>query len=167
MESLTLCQKAKPANPKDARPTSRELIDRTSIQPFIATEIDAANAAWLVELRSIRALEQQIQDELNARTLAAIENARLLKDEYIAIKTLQLEEGSRRTRLLSEWYSEALASWQVFEDLANRTWAEIAKNEIERVKGEIEAIQDSFDQTLTEIQQRFEQFNLEHQEEQQ
>ena len=132
----------------------------------VSAEIDAASAAWLVELQSIRALEKQIQDELNARTLAAIESARLLKDEYIAIKTLQLEETSRRTRLLSEWYSEALSSWLDFEDLANRTWAEIAKNEneIERVKGEIETIQDSFDQTLVEIQQRIEQFNLEQQE---
>ena len=43
--------------------------------------MQAANAAWLVELQSIRALEKQIQDELNARTLAAIEST--LKDEHI------------------------------------------------------------------------------------
>ncbi len=131
----------------------------------VSAEIDAANAAWLVELRSIRAIEEQIQEELNQRTLAAIESARLLKDEYIAIKTLQMEEARRRSALLNEWYAEALLSWQDFEDLANRTWAEISanENEVERVKGEIQTIQDSFDQTLLEIQQRIEQFNLEQQ----
>ena len=138
---------------------------RLEITKQVSEEIDAANAAWLLELQAIRIIEQQIQDELNQRTLAAIENARQLKDEYIAIKTLQMEEARRRSALLNEWYAEALLSWQDFEDLANRTWAEISvnENEVERVKSEIQSIQDSFDQTLLEIQQRIEQFNLEHQ----
>ena len=138
---------------------------RLEITREVSLEIKAANSAWLVELGEIKVIEKQIQDDLNQRTLDAIESARKLKDEYVAIRTLQLEEAQERTKILNDFYHEALISWQDFEDLANRAWEEIgaSESEIEKNKQAIQDIQDNFDKTVSELNQRIEEFIIQNQ----
>ena len=134
--------------------------ERLRITQEISTEIAAANQAWVEELATIKAIEVDIQANLNARTVASIEAARTIKDEYIAIATIRVTETERRVELLNQFYAEALQSWMDFEDLANRAWAEIAANEnqIASAKAAIANIQTTFDETEQAVNERLETF---------
>ncbi len=141
----------------------RNTAERLRVTQEISSEIDASNQAWISELSEIKALEVAIQADLNQRTLASIESARTIKDEYIAIATLRLTETQNRVNLLNDWYQEELDSWETFEGLADQVWIEININEgeIEAAKSSIARIQTTFDQTVTAINARMEAFQRE------
>ena len=136
---------------------------RLRVAREVSAEVEAANQAWIAELAQIKAIEQDIQADLTARTIASIETARIIKDEYIAIATLRVTETERRVQLLNQFYAEALQSWMDFEDLANRVWAEIAVNEnqIANAKEAIASIQSTFDETERAVNARIVAFESE------
>ena len=130
--------------------------ERLRVTQDVSEQIGAANQAWIAQLAELKALEIEIQANLNERTRASIETARTIKDEYIAIATIRLTETEYRVNLLNDWYREELVSWQDFEAIATEVFAQIAANEreIETNRTRITEIQTTFDETVTALNER-------------